>query len=347
MSKINSVIKLIKEKITPLLKDPLFLGKWVSSWEIRDENRITTRVSGGGYRRIDNKYRGDLYMFTEDMYQGIMPFNYVRKNGTQFEVTIEPYDGAVESNIAEVLDKRGYRQDLRESLCDFIRNVAQTLFFYGRDIFEIVYDKDSNGKINNFQFVSVYPQSIKRIFGRYYQVIPWWVAKRSRGRAGIKRIPKNKIMIVDFPKELGGRRALRKIIGNLSRLSKDLIPEFQMEAMKDNRNIGFDLSQYVRSKYIEKAQLTRMFGWHQRKIPDDEILEFYSIYRHLRYAYSQAVIREHILDALNRTLGESVLNLPYKIIMTGIPTSKDINHELEIFYKGELKFTDLFNRTSI
>jgi hypothetical protein len=155
------------------------------------------------------------------------------------------------------------------------------------------------------------------------------------------------MMLIDFPEELGGRRALKKILKRFSFLSKEMIPKFQMEAIQSNRDIGFDLTQYIHSKYIEKGQLTARFGWHQRKIPDDESLEFYSIYRHLRFASSQAIIREHILDSINKALNGPILNLGTKLVMRGIRSSVQIKSEYKTLHDGDLEFVELFKKTSI
>jgi len=345
---LNKISKFWKESILPFLRDPLFLSRWILPYRRENEsNRISVRVGSGGYRWIGHDYRGDIFMFVQDMYQDIMPFTHVRGKESQFVVRTEPESYALADIIAKALSQSGYRHSLSEALCEFIRKTTHSLFIYGRAAYEIVYERDAKGRITSFEFMDICPLSLKRIFGSYFQIIPWWIAKHSHVKVGIKRIPNHKMLFIEFPKELGGRRTLKKILKRLSVLGREIIPGFQMEAMKTHQNIGFDIEEYTRTKYLEKAQLTKHLGWHQRKIPDDEILEYYSLYRHLRFSLSQAIIREHILDLINKALNGKVLNLGVKVVMQGIPTAEQIKAEFKTLRDGNLEFVKLYERTNI
>jgi len=346
---LNNFTRALKKRVDVFLQDPLCLSRWVPPYLGRNrDNQISVRVGNEGYRWVIDRYHGDVFMFIEDMHQGIMPFMHLRsEDKTLFRARLEPENAAAQELIVAAMNHGGRRYDLADALCEFIRTSTQELFFYGRVIHEIVYETDANGMIMNFAFVSVNPLSIRSVLGPYYQVIPWKVGKRSYVRVGVKRIPKEKLQVIEFPVALGGRRTLKRVLSRLSSLSAEPIPEFQMEAMRSNQDIGFDLNQYVRAKYLEKAQLTRQFGWDQRKRRDQEITEYYSVYRHLCFALSQAIIREHILGAINRTLSGPLLNIRSQIIMEGLPTSDQIKTEFRALNEGGLEFVTLFKRTSI
>lgn len=284
-------------------------------------------------------------MFIEDMHNGIMPFNRLQQGQHQFSVHLDPDRDEIEAIIAEALN--GHRYDLTEALCDFIREATQSLFFYGKIAYEIVYETDAEGNIIKFNLESIYPLSIVKFLDCYLQVIPWWVARSSRVKAGIRKIPEEKMLYVEFPEKLGGRKEIKKILKRLAALGKELLPEFQMKAMKENRSIGFDLNEYTKEKYLEKAQITKQLGWNQRKIPDGQILEYYSLYRRLNFSLSQAIVREHLLEAINATINGPLLNLETKIVMNGISSSKQIETEFKTLQAGNLKFEDLFKRTMI
>ena len=348
MNILHKISKFLQEKILPFIKDPLFLSRWVLPYYREDEpNRISVSLGSGGYRWVGHDYRGDISMFIQDMYQGIMPFTHIHREGPQFTARLDPGNRELENIVAEALKQEGYQPNLTEALCDFIQSTTHSLFTYGYVTYEIVYETDANGRITSFEFVYVLPLSIRKIFDDYYQVIPWRVAKHSHVKVGIRKIPTQRLLYIEFPKELGGRRNLRNILKRLSVLGKEIIPNFQMETMKNGQNIGFDLKQYVREKYLEKAQLTKCLGWNQRKIPDDEILEYYSIYRHLHFALSQAIIRERILESVNNVLNGKILNLGVKIVMEGVPTSHQIKAEFKALRTGDLEFVKLFKRTII
>jgi len=344
----GKLLKFWKEHGQSFISDPLFLSKWVLPYHREEEsNKISVRVGSGGYKWVGHNYRGALFMFIEDMYQGIMPFIHLRGQGSSFAVKLNPVMAEKEQLITEALDRRGYRHDLADALCDFIRSATHSLFIYGKIIYEIVYEKGDDGNLTSFEFVDIYPLSVKKSFGGFFQIIPWWIAKHSYVKVGIYRIPKKKIVYIEFPKSLGGRRGLKKILSRLSVLGKEIVPSFQMDAMKENKSIGFDLNQYSKEKYLEKAQLTKMLGWRQRKIPDNEILEYYATYRSLHYSLSQAIIRECILNAVNKALNGPLLNLGTEIVMEGIPNSDQIRSEFKALEAGDIEFMDLYKRTKV
>ena len=343
----NNIFKLWKEYLSPFLRDPLFLSRWILPYHNEDEGgRVSVRVGSGSYRWIAHNYTGALFMFVQDMYQGIMPFSHIRNDGSQFAARLEPENGDLERLIANSLNRQSYRHFLSDAISKFIRDATHSLFIYGRLAYEIVCETDADGKIIKFEFVDIYPLSVKMIFGRFFQIIPWWVAKNSHVRVGVHKIPKQKILYIEFPKSLGGRKKLKKILRRLATLSKYLFPEFQLKAIEKNQNIGFDLDQYIREKDIERGQLTRQFGWNQRKFPDNEILEYYLWFRHLNFALSQVIIREHILDKVNDILNGSLLNLDVEIVLENVLTSEQIKSEFDLLKRGDLEFRELYKRTS-
>ena len=286
-------------------------------------------------------------MFIMDMFEGIMPYTHGGGQGSKFAVRLDREDAALERTVAGALDRQGYRHHLADALCDFMRDAAQELFTYGRAAYEIVCVPDAAGARDGFEFASIHPLSLKRFLGRYYQVIPWWVARGSHCKAGITKLPTGRIICIDFPKELGGRKQIRRILSRLTALGRILIPHFHVEAIRNNENLGFDLDEYQRAKYLEKARLTKDLGWHQRQYLDNRILEYYSVHRYLRDALSKAIIREHVLDAVNATLSDPMFNLNARIVMSGLPTADQIRSEFKRLESGNLSFKELNKRISV
>lgn len=335
-----------KEKVLPLMKDSLCRSRHILPRSSNKEgSQLSIRVAGSSYLKKKYNYTGDVFMFVEDMYTGIMPFSHIRAEGRTFSATIEPFNQELEDLVAEALNRQGYKHSLADALCDFVRNAAHSLFFYGAVAYEIVYETDSRGNVTRFSFVDVHPLGIKKIFGSYFQIIPWGTAKRSHVKVSLIRIPKNKMLYLEFPKELGGKRGLRRILRRLANLSRQIIPNFQMEAMKENKDLGFDFGMYAKGKYLEKARLTRYLGWNQRKIPDNEILEYYSMCRYLKQKMSQAIVREKIIDVINQTLNGPILNLGIRIVTEGLLTVTQIKEEFEMLKGGNVEFMDIFEKT--
>jgi hypothetical protein len=332
MAKIkNKLTKTWKKHLLPVLKDPLFLSKWVISDHIRGvESGRTTVWVNGGYKTPAGDYKGELFMFLRDMHQGIMPYSRVRDDS--YSAKLSPNNPDLEQVITQALSERGTRHQLREGVEDFIRRATQSLFFYTETFYELSCERDAEGNITKIEL--------------YFQIIPWSAAKHGRIKAGIHRVPKEKILHIAFPKELGGKRGLRKILKRLASISNTVIPDFQMEAMGKNENSGFNLERYTKGKYIEIAQRTRRLGWNQRRTQDNEILEYYMVHRHLRFADSQARLREHILKKVNQALNGAVINAEVEIIVENLLSIEDVKSEVELLGKGDLKFVEQIKRTT-
>jgi len=185
---------------------------------------------------------------------------------------------------------------------------------------------------------------MKKIFGRYVQIIPYKVAKESHVKAGIRFIPKNRILHIKPPKELGGKRELKLIIQRLAKLSGTVTPSFHIPSMERNEVTGFDFSLYIDRKYMEKAILTKKYGWNQRDYQDKHILEYYSMHRYLVMANATAMLRQQILQDLNKALNNSYVNAGVEIVLEDLPTVETVAKEFEKLKKGGLKFSDLITK---
>lgn len=346
----NSLIKKIIEKIKPFLQDPFYLKKWESSdygYHLADSNRLSVRVSG--YMRRDSySYKGDAFMFTQDIYAGIMPFMHYRGSREAYPVRVIPENKEKEQMICEGISDRGNAYFIEDALCDFVRKTAQILCTDGAVFYEIVYDKDENRQIESFEFKTIRSKYFFSFFGCYYQIIPWWEARRSHTKVQIIKIPKDKVFYIEIPSQLGGSRKLKKIIKRLWKLSKEIIPKFQMEAMEKDKSIGFDIDKFSMVKYLETARLTRDFGWSQRQRSESSsITEYYLILRHLRTKKTEALIREKIILELNNVLNGSLLNLGVEVNMDNLFTTEDVEKQRAILRKGNVTFVDVINAIKI
>jgi len=347
MKKLKIMInkKKIKEIIKNYFKDPLFLRRWEYPYYTRqDDNQISVRITGCG-RGWKYSYRGDSHMFIEDMYVGIMPFMIYKGESEKYPIYIEPKDTTKERIIARGIS--GNRGFLGDALCDFVRSTTQTLFQKGEILYELIYKKNEQGEIEEFGLRYLSSCCLFKIFGNYYQIVPWWIASKSNVKVGIYKIPCSKVLKIDFPKELGGKRKIKKIIKRLWYLGKNIFPEFYMESMKNNENTSFNLNDYTNSKYIEIARLTKKFGWNQRKLSDGYITEYYSMVRQLRNKKAEIIIRDKIINDLNKYLNGEILNFNIKIIYENFHTIQNIKEQEERLKKGNVEFMDIFNKTKL
>ncbi|MFA6189918.1 MAG: hypothetical protein WC711_00160 [Candidatus Staskawiczbacteria bacterium] len=346
--KMNNFIKKAKESLKSFLEDPLFLKYWEEEYysRPREDNQLSVRISGRRRERA-YQYNGDSFMFVEDMHTGIMPFMIYRGEREKYPAKVEPISPEKERLIAEGISGRGYRRFLGDALCDFVRMTTLTLFQSGVVFYEIVYKKNESGVTESFNLELLQPFYLFKFFRNYYQYVPWWEAKESRIKVQIIKIPAEKILRIDFPKQFGGKKKINNVLKRLWQLSKELIPKFQMDAMGENRNIGFDLKEFSKAKYLEIAKLTKDFGWNQRQRSDDYITEYYSMLRFLREKELEAVIRNKIISELNEALNSSPLNLGVKVIIENLFSVDDVKQQKKILKAGNVAFMDIINKFKI
>lgn len=345
----NNFFKKIKENTKSFLKDPLFLRHWEEPRysHTRDNNQLSVRTSGRHRRKV-YPYHGDSFMFVEDMYTGIMPFMIYRGEREKYPARIEPSTTPQKRRlIIDGISQRDHTYYLEDAICELVRTTAHVLFSDGVAFYEIIYKKNDSGVIESFGFELLQPFYLFHFWKNYYQVVPWWEAKESHIRSQIIKIPAEKIIRIDFPKQYGGKRKIYYLLKRLYQLSKELIPKFQMDAMGKNENIGFDLNEFSRTKYLEIAKHSKEFGWNQRQRSDNYITEYYSMGRFLRGKKLEATIRTHIIEKLNETLNREPLNLNAKIVMENLFSVEDVERQENFLKEGDVKFMDIINSLKI
>ena len=341
----NNYIKKAKESLKSFLKDPFFLNHWVQPWNSRprDNNQLSVRITGRHHRKA-YPYHGDSSMFVEDMYTGIMPFMIYRGEREKYPASIEPAVSSQKQRmIASGVSQRDHAFFLEDAICEFVRTTAHVLFSDGVAFYEIIYKKNEAGEIESFDFELLQPYYLYRLGSNYYQVVHWWEAKESHIPVQIVKIPAEKILRIDLPKGYGGRRKMFSLLKRLYQLSKDLIPQFQMDAMGKNENTGFDHNEFEKAKFVEAAKITKGFGWNQRSRSNKYITEYYQILRFLREKKVEAAVRTHIINKLNEVLNRSPLNLNARIAMENLFTVDDVEKQEKLLKEGNVRFMDIFN----
>ena len=343
-NKLNEVF----EWIGRYLKDPLMLSKWESE-HTRDQNRLTSWANRG-YRTIIGKkeYLGDLHMFVEDMHNLVMPYRSRREE--QIKASLKPVDvtsedilegSELEILIAQSLDSNNFSHRLEDGVSDFIRDSMHTIIAHTEIYYEIVCDHDEGGKLTKFDLHYVFPPTMKKAFGIFFQFIPYHVAKELNIKAGIRFIPRSHILHITAPKELGGKRKLKKILRALADISNTITPPFYFEMLEKNENIGYDFDLYQKRRYLEKAILTKNYGWNQRNYMDDNLHEYYEIYRRLKNLRALAIFRQHLVRELNKSLNNDYVSTGVEITLEGLPTIETVDEEFKKLQMGNLRFNDL------
>lgn len=347
--KINNIIRKTMLTIKAFLKDPLFLGRWDDPdyhGHRKNDNQLSLGIFGSRNRDL-YLHSGDAIMFVQDMYLGIMPFMHYRGQRELYPAKLNPPSAEKESLIAEGISDRYSSHFLEDALCDFVRTTTQVMYQDGVAFYEIIAEKNKEGETECFEFEPIRSAHFFRFLNNYYQFISWQEAKKYHVRVKIIKIPREKILRIDFPKQLGGRKKLIKIIKRLWKLSKEIVPKFQMNAMENDKSIGFDMEKFSKLKFLEVAKMTRDFGWGQGQRSENYLTEYYLIVRHLRTKKAEAIIRHKIISELNNVLNGSLLRLGVRISMDNVFTPQDVEKQEGILRKGNINFIDIINAIKI
>ena len=286
------------------------------------------------------------HMFIEDLHLGIMPIG-GRSENPNFAVKIDPPSKEVEELIRLGLHTHhGEPKNITEAICDFIDEAAHILAYYGKAYYEIIYfyaDKSKN-RIESFIIERIPNDNIKDTFGFYWQFIPKkFLEDREENLKRFIYLPKQNILVLSIPKVLGGIRKFRKLLSELQWLSTSTIPEFGMKDMSVHQQTkGYDFSIYRENQETFLAKITRHLGWTARGTFSERSLEFYQIYRYLKFEKTKAILREYILRKLNESLKiiGNKIGFKAKLQLEGIPSHRDYDHYIKKLIDGSLQFSE-------
>jgi hypothetical protein len=348
----NKQIEKLKKWIHNFCKDPLFLKQWETpySGRILHENQKSVWISAGN-RRAAYHYDHDSYMFIQDMYTGIMPFMFYQGEREKYPVIVTPeVSPSVKRMIAESISGSEHTYAIEDGLCEFVRSTTHSLFIDNVIYYEINQTRNENADLEGFEFQLISPHSIFSIGNYYYQFVSWGDAKENQTRVRIVKIPKEKILKVEMPRDLTPtKRSYNRILKRLYMNSKNPLPAFQMKAMEQNKDTGFNTKTFAKNRYLEGAILTKNFGWDQRKHFKNTkyTTEHYSMIRFLRKKKVEAQIRTMLIDKLNQTFNSAPLNLGVSVEMKNLFTLEDVEIQERRLEKGGVKFIDIFNALKV
>lgn len=305
------------------------------------------------------------HMFIEDLHLGIMPIGWQPKR-YNFKCELKPSSDEIEKLIINGLPTyHGTPYYFTEAICDFVEEATHILSYYGRAFYEIVYvyEGAKKDKIKGFQLISISDNNIKNSLGFYWQYIPKEVMEyRLRERRIIggsadnqeeKRLiwlPQNSIFSLDFPRRLGGRMQLKSILSNLRWASQETVPKFYMKDMEVQKQPkGYDFTTYRDNQDIFVLKLTKRLGWPARSLSSDKLLEFYTRYRYLKFARTQAVLREYIINKLNILLCKlgKTIGFKAKIVISNCISSEQLEKSMNDLIDGKLQFSEVVKLTRI
>jgi hypothetical protein len=300
--------------------------------------------------RADASTTSDLYSFTfqEELCFGIMPIGGdTERRG--FSVRLNPPDQNVEAQLSDALGGDRHSRELNRAVCDFVQQCARLLLNFDEAAYEIVYLLDGG------------PASRKVGFSLELVQPGTWTPT---ARGGIKqRIPREwaarynvpQFVTIDaehsiiFESRLFQRARMRRIRRALTRLSQRMVPEFVLQTDAMASSLQFDFKMYTRTLKQAIAQTTREIGWDARGLLADVELEFYQIYRRLRFEKFKIELRKEILEQLNEGLTKAgrALGFSTSIQVEGMPTVEEVNVAHSALVTGSSSFKEIIKQFAV
>lgn len=272
------------------------------------------------------------HMFIEDINSGFIRLTHEDERQVQIE---GDKDGrsVVESICSSLSDYPG--PDLPDTVESAIGSIARRLAWQGEAIYEIC------GRGKEVSLASVVPYRLVRVPGGFFQLI----SKADRQWTAAKMcafLPASSAWMVRLPSRLGRPRAHRRLLRELTRVSRPA-PEFWTRGLEAKKiATEFMLSEYNRKRDAYIARLTRRWGWNRRDTSGAQDTQFFYFFRSLRFRQAQAAMRNHIVEQMNEFLARLRINA--RIQLEGFLSPGDIEDLIRQTLAGTLHYAEAVRR---
>lgn len=281
----------------------------------------------------------NVHMFTQDIHLAVMPIGGRTEKQKDFTVSLDGEKSACEyahNLIGEI--GRYDRHDLNGTVCDAVEEVARHLAWQGCAVYEIITDESGTSHIHGFT-----SQRLLSLPGCFLQIIP-----RGDWELWEKKwvfIPATKVWYLEMPTVFGGRRWYRSVVRKLSRFEY-LGPAFwRQDLERGEQSMNFDLQLYAKNAAVYYDRVTKAWGWNRRDWTQERSTEFFSFYKLVSFRWAQAVLREHIINEINRLFVR--LKIGCQLRVNGLPTSGQIRKIKEELLDGKISFGAASDRVTL
>jgi hypothetical protein len=269
------------------------------------------------------------HMFVQDIGAGLMGFRHVAEdNGGR--VHVEGDEAARATAICTSLSEHP-RHGVAETVYSAIESIGTRLAWFGKAVYEIC------GHGGDISVASVIPFHLFRVPGGFVQFVP----KEDRRWLDGQRfgfLPSDDAWTVRIPRRLGGAKAHQHLLDRLTAVSQPA-PEFWARELKAGKMATeFSLSDYNRTRDAYIARLTRRWGWNRRDASETRGTEFFYFFRSLRFRKAQAILRDHIVDELNRFLARREIRA--RVRLEGFRSAVEIDDLTRRALDGSLHYAE-------
>ena len=298
---------------------------------------------------LDDSVINSIYVsiFLRDLRTKI--FSRYKLSGKDLDsICLIPEDSVVEKELIALfnINQNVNRNDFSEFFMEIIAELAQLLLMNQEIFFEAV---DSHLNKNGID-----ERKLSRIFGKIVlfpksiiQIVPLGVDNQVR--VVVKKIPKEKVWQIGFPKKLGGKKRAKNVIKSLVHSSKNW-PNFVEEEVNQWRRTQSVSerppweSEKFSSLEFNKIQLdllmsiTSEWGWFPEQLVTERILEYYLFYRRINYTRFLINLRSYILETINGLISnyypEYKLEIKSKYSISKLNLAADRLEKSEIAFEG-------------
>lgn len=274
-------------------------------------------------------------IFTRDIHTGIVPYRSSRKS--TFKVQLSRKNQNLENRLTDSFSIGQYGgSNFTDTITNAIEMLSQYLATFGEVYLEIVDTKKTHKKGVTDKKLEFLPScTVLRIFNKYIQLVP--AKDWKRGEKKIYIIPADRIWHLKLPRELGTPRSHRKLLNKLKNLSV-LMPEFS----RIDGDLGYSAKYDSALHHDKKEQAVEQLTVNWGSIPSlrqiNHTTEYYYIVNRLRFAHSQALIREHVIEEINNLILRLGINNYIKI--EGLSLALEIQNTICKLENGEIGFTE-------
>lgn len=276
----------------------------------------------------------NVHMFKEDIALSIMPIGGKSKNFLDFSAKFigDDSDNKNAIKVCKSLVSDDYSRGETKLICKCIERIARFLSSSGILIYEILYDIENE----QIRLLPVTRDKIYRVPFGFVQIPP--KDGQNYGKT-FNFLNARNLWTMEMPLILGGKQGYKNIISNLKKFDS-LGPRFYLKNLEEEAmSNSFNYKLYRQTNNVYTTQATLNWKWDQRDMDRDDKTEFYMFYQDLSFLWAQAILRESIIQELNTLFDR--LEIKSRIVISGIPTPKEILSFQEAFVKGEKDFGDV------
>jgi len=234
-----------------------------------------------------------------------------------------------------------YHHDFAGIICDFVSECAALLLIYETVTYEIVYlSEPKNGKAVGFELVRVNPYTLVRRGNSLLQFLPNQHDKQLSKRRCIELKPE-RILTFKLPMNIQGE--MDQIMESMRILGLTSPDFFMKELATGFRKTPYDVAKHYHLRNVALAKITKDFGWDARNSFEKEALEYYLLYRYLKFERFRIELRNNILgtlDACLELIGKQ-LGFNTKISVKGLPTLEDVKAAYNHLLQGDIPFAEV------